>query len=166
MEASRKFNVGAAQDWFNAHEGLPYGYHNILFGWINTPNDNWPPLLPYDSVPILFSMVSKVLPKGIETMFTQAMNKRLGVEGKSIPELAAIAADKKMSLSEVMAIVEEDGWEYTGLKPRDGEAYVCSAFTAAMYKAAGILVDPVNATEFTPKDNYMLDIFDTSYKRP
>lgn len=94
------------------------------------------------------------------------MNKRLDVEGKSISELAAIAADKKMSLSDVMGMVEEDGWQYTGLKPRDGEAYVCSAFTAAMYKAAGILVDPVNATEFTPRDNYMLDIFDTSFKRP
>ena len=35
-----------------------------------------------------------------------------------------------------------------------------------MYKAAGILVEPVNATEFTPRDNYMLDIFDTSFKRP
>lgn len=65
-----------------------------------------------------------------------------------------------------MAIVEEDGWEYTGLQPRDGEAYVCSAFTAAMYKAAGILVEPVNATEFTPRDNYMLDIFDTNFTRP
>ena len=65
-----------------------------------------------------------------------------------------------------MAMVEEDGWQYTGLKPRDGEAYVCSAFTAAMYKAAGILVEPVNATEFTPRDNYMLDIFDTSFTRP
>ena len=166
-EASQqKFDVQAATDWFNAHEGLPYGYHNFLFGWINTPADNWPPLLPFDFVPILFSMVSKVLPGPIDTMFTQAMNKRLGVEGKTIPELAALAAGQQMGLSEVMAIVEEDGWKYTGLQPRDGEAYVCSAFTAAMYKAAGILEEPVNATEFTPRDNYMLDIFDTTYERP
>lgn len=94
------------------------------------------------------------------------MNKRLNVVGKSISELSAIAAQQSMGLSEVMAIVEEDGWKYTGLEPRDGEAYVCSAYTAAMYKAAGILVEPVNATEFTPRDNYMLDIFDTNFTRP
>jgi len=93
-EASKQFDVKGATDWFNAHEGLPYGYHNFLFGWINTPADNWPPLLPFDFVPILFKMVGEVIPTGIDTMFTQAMNKRLNVVGKSIPELAALAADK------------------------------------------------------------------------
>lgn len=71
-----------------------------------------------------------------------------------------------MSLSDVIAIVEQDEWQYTGLQPRDGAAYVCSAYTAAMYKAAGILVDPVNGTEFSPRDNYMLDIFDKNFARP
>ena len=141
-------------------------FHNFLFGWINTAADNWPPLLPLDFVPILFKMVSDVLPKQINIMFTQAMNKRLNVTDKTIPELAAIAANQKMSLSDVTAIVEQDGWTYTGLEPRDGESYVCSAFTAGMYKAAGILTSPVNATEFTPRDNYMLDIFDTTFDRP
>jgi hypothetical protein len=111
-------------------------------------------------------MLSHVIPDQIDIMFTQGMNKRLGVVGKSIPELATLAAEKSMGLSEVLGMVEQDGWEYTGLKPRDGNAYVCSAYTAAMYKAAGVLVDPVNATEFSPRDNYMLNIFDTNFERP
>ena len=114
-DAAKQFNKADATTWFESHEGLPYGYHNFLFGWVNTPADNWPPLLPLDFPPILFSMLSHVLSGPIDTMFTQAMNKRLDVEGKSIGELAALAAQKNMSLSEVMAIVEEDGWEYTGL---------------------------------------------------
>jgi len=46
-----------------------------------------------------------------------------------------------MSLDDVMAITEMDGWKYTGLKPRDGESMVCSAYVAAVWKAAGMFDD-------------------------
>jgi hypothetical protein len=63
-----------------------------------------------------------------------------------------------------MALPEIDGWEYTGEEPRDGWSYVCSAYVAAMYKAAGLFDDlEINATEFTPKDVYTLDFFDTNF---
>lgn len=58
-----------------------------------------------------------------------------------------------MSLEDAMAIVEEDGWKYTG-QWHDGESMVCSAFVAAMWKAAGLFDDPVNAVEWGPKDVY------------
>jgi hypothetical protein len=49
-----------------------------------------------------------------------------------------------------MAITEEDGWEYTG-QYHDGESMVCSAFVAAMWKAAGIFGDNyINAVEWGP----------------
>lgn len=91
-DAAKQFDTAAATTWFQAHEGLPYGYHNIIFGWIDTAADNLPQLLPFDFVPILFSMLSHIIGPQIDIMFTQAINKRLNVEGKSIPELAAIAA--------------------------------------------------------------------------
>ncbi len=72
-----------------------------------------------------------------------------------------------MDIQDLMAIPEQDGWIYSGLEPRDGEAYVCSAHSAAVYKAAGMFGDfEVNATEFTPRDVYMLDFFDKDFKRP
>ena len=72
-----------------------------------------------------------------------------------------------MTIQDLMAMPEQDGWQYTGIKPRDGEAYVCSAFSTAIYKAAGMFDDfEINATEFTPKDVYMLDFFDKDFKRP
>jgi len=71
-----------------------------------------------------------------------------------------------MSIQDVIAIPEQDGWIYTGL-PNDGQAFVCSAYSAAVYKAAGMYDDfEVNATEFTPRDVYMLDFFDANYARP
>lgn len=61
-----------------------------------------------------------------------------------------------------MAMPEQDGWEY-----RDGLSYVCSGYSAGMYKAAGIFGDlEINATEFTPRDVYDLDIFDKHWNRP
>ena len=55
-EASRRrFNLTAAEQFFKASEGLPYGYHNFLFGWIDTPKDNYPPLLDPNFVLAAFS---------------------------------------------------------------------------------------------------------------
>ena len=64
-----------------------------------------------------------------------------------------------------MAQVEVEGWVYSGIQPRDGVSYVCSAYVAAAYKAAGLL-GSINGPEFTPRDVYTLDIFDKNFKKP
>ena len=33
----------AAYEWFKTVEGLPFGYHNFLFGWVDTPDKSYPP---------------------------------------------------------------------------------------------------------------------------
>jgi len=40
------FNVTAAWEFFESVQGLAYGYHNFLFGWIDTVKDNFPCLPP------------------------------------------------------------------------------------------------------------------------
>ena len=66
-----------------------------------------------------------------------------------------------------MAMVEMDGWEYTGEKPRDGLSYVCSSYVAAMYKVGGLFGDlSIQATEFSPRDVYSLNFFDLNFSRP
>lgn len=42
-----------------------------------------------------------------------------------------------MNIQEVMAIPEQDGWIYDGFE-NDGLSYVCSGFSASLYKAAGL----------------------------
>jgi len=65
-----------------------------------------------------------------------------------------------------MAIPEKDKVIYERIEPRDGWSYVCSAYVAALYKAAGLFDGhEVEATEFTPKDVYTLDVFDKNYKK-
>jgi hypothetical protein len=61
-EARARFNETAAQEFFNKTVGLPYGYHNFLFGWIDTPKDNLSPIIPPGLLPIVFEMLESVLP--------------------------------------------------------------------------------------------------------
>ena len=71
-----------------------------------------------------------------------------------------------MSVEEVMAIVEQDGWIYDGEEPRDGRSYVCSSFVAAVWKASGLLDYDFNATELGPGDIYKLKIFESNPTLP
>ena len=165
-EARAKFNETAAREFFAQTEGLPYGYHNFLFGWIDTPVDNWPPLLPSGFIPIVFSVLESFTPSTVDIFLNQALNKRLNTTGLNLKEIAAEAALRNLTIEDLMAMVEVEGWEYTGL-PNDGRAYVCSAYVAAVYRAAGIFGNmTVYGPEFTPKDVYTLAIFDTEYKKP
>jgi hypothetical protein len=153
-EKRKQFNETAAIDWFYKHEGLPYGYHNFLYGWIDTPNDNWPKILPKAFVPVVFSILEHFDKNVTDTFFTAGLNKKLGTEGLNISEIAVEAGKRNMSVSDAMAIVEQDGWKYSGFV-HDGEAMVCSAFVAAAWKAAGLFGDDyVNAVEWGPKDVY------------
>lgn len=99
-----------------------------------------------------------------EMFITQSMNKRLGTRSLKMRELAIEAAKRNISGPQLMAIPEMDGWLYEGIEPRDGEAYVCSSYLVAVFKAAGLFGDlQVEATEFTPRDLYELDFFDNKY---
>jgi hypothetical protein len=165
-EFRAKFNETAAQEFFYQTEGLPYGYHNFLFGWIDTAEDNLPPLLPPGFMPILFSMIEDFAPHTTDVFISQALNKRLGTEGLTIKQLAGEAGRKNLTLEDLMGMVEVEGWIYSGIEPRDGLSYVCSAYVAALYQAAGLFPGAINGPEFTPRDVYSLDIFDKNFVRP
>jgi len=166
-ESRAKFNETAAQEFFWQTQGHPYGYHNFLFGWVDTADDNWPPLVPRGFVPILFSIIEDIKPHVTYIFLDQALNHRLGTTGLNISDLAATAAIRNMSLEDVMAIVEEEHWLYEGLYPGQYESYVCSAYVAGAYKAAGLLDNfQIVPQEQTPKDVYTMNVFDLNYERP
>lgn len=166
-EARAKFNETAAIKFFNETEGLPYGYHNFLFGWIDTPNENWPPLLPQGFVPIVFSILENFLPSTVDIFLNQALNKRLGTQGLKLANISVEASKSNKTIDDLMAEVEVEGWLYEGLD-NDGRSYVCSAYVAALYQAAGLFGEGnvINGPEFTPKDVYTLNFFDKNFTRP
>ena len=155
-EYRKKFNETAAQEFFFKTEGLPYGYHNFLYAWIDTPEDNYPLLLPQDLVTVVFSMLERITRNTTDIFYTEALNFHLFGEDKhyNISQIAAEGAKRGMNLTEIMAISEQDGWKYDG-QYHDGFAYVCSSYVAALWKAAGLFGDDeINATEWSPKDVY------------
>ena len=136
-----------------------------MYGWVDTAENNMPRLLPKDFVPVAFSMIEKFDKNLTDTFFTEALNKHLGTEGLNIGGIAEEAAKRGLNVSDVMAIIEQDGWKYKGFY-HDGESMVCSSFVAALWKAGGLFDGDVNAVEWSPKDVYQVDFFNKNYKRP
>jgi len=77
-----KFNVTAAAAWFKTVEGLPYGYHNFIFGWMDIPEKNVPPVATLDLLYVLMSHFQHVFwnvgQKSLDSLVGEALNKRLG----------------------------------------------------------------------------------------
>ena len=66
----------------------------------------------------------------------------------------------------MIAIPENEDWEYHGIKPRDGRSFVCSSFVTAMYKAAGIIDKNIVPQEIEDRGLYMMNLFNTTIDRP
>lgn len=73
-------------------EGMPYGYHNFVFGWLDTAKDNFPTFLSAEFATYAFSFIEKIAPKVATQMVGEGLNKRLGTVGLSIPEITIEAA--------------------------------------------------------------------------
>jgi hypothetical protein len=161
-EFRSKLNVTKALEFFEGAEGLDYGYRNFLFSWIDTKDKNFPDLIDHQLFLTLFGLIHKIVPSAIDTIVGEALNMRLKTKNLTISQATAEAARRNMTFEELIAVVEEEGWEYS-----NGRNYVCSCFVIGFWKAGGIFGDlPIHSTEFSPKDVYQLKIFDANYTLP
>jgi hypothetical protein len=161
------FDTEAAINFFNSVEGMPYGYPNFLFGWIDTAEDNWPPLLPAHFVPTIFSVLQKVLPDTVNEFYTEALNAHIGTTGLDIQGVIEAAYQQGLGIDDVMAITEVDFTKYDFSGQTQVYSWVCSAFVTAMFKAGGLFGDlNINATEFATRDVYVMDLWDTTTPLP
>lgn len=167
-EARASFSADKAWAAYTPLEGLPYGYENFLFAAIDTPNDNYPQLINGDSFFSLVMMLDKIpeVNKGLDLVFGQGFNKRLGTEGLKLPEILEEATKKGMSINELFAIPEDPNWIY-GEGDKKGMRFVCSGLVAYLLSEGGALGDvQVTAQEFTPKDVWNLDIWSRKPPHP
>jgi hypothetical protein len=161
-EYRHKFNEKKAIEWFKTVEGLHYGHHNFVFGWLDTESQNWPACADADVMMTILSIFSKKAEETAEIMFAEGLNHRLGTKGLSMIDAILKAAQQGISAGSLFAMPEKYDWEYS-----NGKSFVCAALVAALYKEAGIFDDlHIRPQEFVPRDIYQLNIFDLDYKRP
>jgi len=152
-----KFDAAKAKAWFDTVKGMPYGYHNFVFGWIDTVDENYPPPLDKNNIVALAIILNDLLPKEADRFFNQALNHRLGTNSLDFRGILSACDAANLSIWDAIAMPESDEWVYT-----DGKSMVCSSFVMAMYKAAGVFGDvDIQATEQTPKDSYQLQLYRT-----
>lgn len=155
-EYQKKFDEEKAWAWFKQTEGMPYGYRNFLFGWIDTPKSNLPPVLDIEFIFTIFKFLEGMGITAADRLIKEALNWRVGLKGKSLKEVQQTIMRNNMKLEDVFAIPEKDKFRYS-----DGYSYVCSSYVMSFYLESGMMGDlKVQATEFTPKDIYMLDVFE------
>jgi hypothetical protein len=171
--ARSQFNSSAAIDFFSSVEGLQYGYHTLLWGWLDTPTSNYPCLPPdyevclgWPAVEVLFGWMDSFVPSVGDLLFNEAFNHRLNTTGLKAPELFEEAARQGFAPNELPTIVEEDAWLYNTTRYGEvvqGRSLVCCVFVCSMWKAAGVfgeMSDSVQCGELTNWDDYSLNILE------
>ena len=66
-----------------------------------------------------------------------------------------------MTIEDVLAMPELESYTYS-----NGENIICSSLATKIWQLGGIFGDlKINPKEFTPRDNYQLNIFETDTKK-
>jgi hypothetical protein len=174
-KVAAKFNETAAIEFFNSVQGLPYGFHNLFTGWIDTPEDNYPAPLTSHLVQLLAPFAEWLLQKEInigETydFITQGFNHRLNTQGLTLDQAYMVSLKKGIDFTTLVTMPEQDSWIFeNGAGFKAGPSMVCDVFVTEMWKAGGLfggLTDQFEAAEFTNWDAYSLNLFDANYVRP
>ncbi|KAI3954036.1 hypothetical protein MKW98_017860 [Papaver atlanticum] len=158
-----KFNATAAWAYARSMSGKPYGYHNMIFSWIDTIAENYPPPLDSHLVVSLMSMWTRVQPAYAANMWNEALNKRLGTEGLDLYGILDETEKRGITFDHLLTIPEQDDWIYS-----DGKSTTCVAFILEMYKEAGLfgpIASSIQVTEFTIRDAYVLKLFENNQTR-
>lgn len=181
-EARALYNETAAVEFFKANEGFDYGFKTMIWGWIDTPDDNFPCLPPYPATencmswamfePLLAWVDFKVPPIGA-MMWNAGVAMRLNVsDDMRTVDYYKIAHDRGLSMhNDVISIPEEDTWLYNTTRygePAVGKNMVCCVFVCNMWKAAGVFApinNEVNCGEMTNWDDYVLTILEPEYRQ-
>ncbi|KAG9454081.1 hypothetical protein H6P81_006985 [Aristolochia fimbriata] len=158
-----KFNESAAWEYAKSMAGKPYGYHNMIFSWIDTLNNNYPPPLDAHLVASVMTMWNHIQPDYAANMWNEALNKRLGTQDLDLPQILVETEKRGIPFDRLLTIPEQDNWLYS-----DGYSTSCVAFVLQMYKKAGLfgqLASSIQVTEFTIKDAYTLKFFEDDMTR-
>jgi hypothetical protein len=164
---SQHFDEDRYWAWFRTVQGMPYGYHNFLYTFLDTadPMKNLPKPIDTAVFTWFLTAMDRILPNSTEgvsiySCFTEGLNQRLKTQCNDIACIVRKLRATQSNLAEAVAIPEDDAWIYDG----KNKSMVCSAFAARSWLAGlGSAVPAFMGTEQTPKDNYQMALYDGTY---
>ncbi len=140
-------------------DGLPYGFQNFLFSFIDTEDKNFPFIVKEKVLLNMLEIVDKIYPPLGSKFIGEGLNKRLGTKDLNLFECALEAIKQGKTKLEVMAMPEKSEWVYSL-----GPSFICSALAVEFLKQGGLFGDKeIVSQEFTPRDVLMLGIYDKEY---
>ena len=152
--------------WFSSVEGNPYGINNFIFGWLDTPQQNFPHPLSSEFLTIAMSLIDPLLQdRGIPSLWNQGIKHRLNIDDKtefSTRDLLEESLSKGIDYQTLLAIPEDDKWLYNNAG-QITTSMVCNVFVCNIYREAGILNTNFNCTETTPFDVTEFNIYNGTY---
>jgi hypothetical protein len=92
------FDENKAWAWFNESAGMPYGYRNFVFGWIDTIKDNYPAIFDIDYVYTVFRLIEQINAEAADILFQEALNWRTGTTGLKMWQIELEAQKQGMEL--------------------------------------------------------------------
>ena len=120
---------------FQTFIGLPYGYHNLIYGWIDTINDNFPMNLNSNLFSILVNFLGRYYPNIIQSIIVDGLNKRLQTINKTMEEILYHSLDNNITFNELFTYPELDKWTYS-----DGRSMVCDVLVLTFGGLIGFLI--------------------------
>jgi hypothetical protein len=167
-----QFNEDQAVAWFKTVEGMPYGWHNFIYTFIDTMFDNLPRPTSPDLIEQLFGLYEPMAPldskSSLNSMVIMGLNHRLGSSCDTMQCIYDIIDPQNIPLFQVAIMPEQDQWMYPGNGCPYAECYsmVCDVFVTEMYQNAGLNLPTFQATEQSPKDTYEMALFESNWHRP
>jgi hypothetical protein len=169
-ERRNAFNETAANAFVDSVLGNEYGYHTLLYTWIDTVADNFPCVAPdFNSTcmtaawaELFMALTDRAVPEVGWLLYNAAFAKRLGVaDTMRFAELLQISAQQGYSdWMDVIVIPESDEWTYNTTRngePVEGQDMVCCVFVCNVWKAGGVfdasIEDNFNCAELSNWDD-------------
>ena len=79
----RRFNETKALQFYSETEGAPYSHRAVFFSVVDTVEDNYFAPISSELIPFIVRYIQMIDPQIFNSVFKEALNKRLGIHNES-----------------------------------------------------------------------------------
>ena len=156
-------NIEKIDLWWEENKGTPYGYPNFLWGWIDTIDSNLPGNLDkhFFTMMVSFAFRKNISTKNLTSFLIEGLNQRINYyfndqNSYNWQGILNWSYRHNYLIWDLWTLPEMDKWKYNNKYAR-----VCDTLILTFFKLVGIINDQIEITEFTPRDLYMIQLWES-----